>query len=472
MSTPHSFARRLARPLVVLSACSMLVAAAAGDEPKIDAEAKKVVDAFGRFYAGLKGFEVQATVALQVEQQGNRQTQTFEQEFGAQRPNKFSYSLESPRGGATVVADGKDMSLYINGYDKYAVEKAPATFAEMFENQIVQGTVGLGNASNVTIAMLSDDPAKKLLEKVESLEYGGVVELEDAKCHLLAATGGDMDWQIWIDAGREPLVRQFVPNLEKAFEKLAKANNQKSPFAEMKITNTVTYKDWQVDPKFGPDAFAFHVPESAQKVDSFMQIITSGLKPAEPEPHVLVGKPAPAIELELLDGGKLDLASYKGKKVVILDFWATWCGPCVEAMPIIDQVAEKFKDKDVLLFAVNLEEGADEIKAFLKENKFDVPIALDTDGAVAAAYQAVAIPQTVLVGKDGSVQVVKVGLVPDLEASLTKDLEALLAGKDLAAETLAAAKQRAEAKTSAPPAKKDADEKSDADSETKAPEKP
>jgi peroxiredoxin len=467
MATAPLFTRALGRLVVVLAACSMLVASTArGDEPKIDPQAKKIVDAFGKYYAGLKGFRVSVSVALQVEQLGKKQSQTFDQKFFAERPNKFFYSLASAAGGATVVSDGKVMSLYIKGFNKYASEPAPATFAAIFQNQLVQGTIGLGNASNVVIAMLSNDPAKKLLEKVESVEYGGLVDLEGGvKCHLLNAKGGEMDWQIWIDAGDKSLVRQFIPNLEQALAKLAKGKDQKSPFANMKITNTVSYKDWEVDPKFGPDDFAFHAPEDAKPVGSFMEIITSGMKPREPEPHALLGKPAPPIELELLDGGKLDLASLKDK-VVILDFWATWCGPCVQAMPIIDKVAEKFKDQGVLLYAVNLEEGAEEIKKFLEENKLEVPIALDSDGAVAKAYLAVAIPQTVLVGKDGSVQVVKVGLLPDLEASLTKDLESLLAGKNLAAETLDAAKKKPDAK----PAAEDKD--ADAEGDKKATKKP
>jgi thiol-disulfide isomerase/thioredoxin len=450
------FARRCARCFVLLAACSLLSGnPASADEPKIDPAARKVVDAFGKYFAGLKGFHLTADVAVKVESQGQKQTQEFKQDFSARRPNELSYVLDSPAIGATVVSDGKDLSLFIEGYGKYATEKAPATLDDILKIELVFGIVGLGNAANVTAALLSDDPAARLLEKIESLEYGGVVDLEGVKCHLLKATADPIDWQIWIDAGKEPLVRKFVPDLEKAFAKLAKARQQKSPFENMKITNTVTYKDWEIDPKFPADAFAFTVPEGATKVDSFAEIV--GQPAAEPQPHALLGKPAPPIELELLDGGTLDLASFKDKNVVILDFWATWCGPCAQAMPIIDKVAEKFKDRGVRLFAVNLQEGVDEIRTFLDEAKLDVPVALDTEGAVAAAYMANAIPQTVLVGKDGTVQVVRIGLSPDLEDALSKELEALLAGKNLAAEELAKARKKAEEKARAAEAPTDGD---------------
>lgn len=469
MSNAPLFVRRFVRSLVVLAACSQLAGGTAtADEPKtdpqvkkIDPEAKKVVDAFGKFFAGLKGFRFTDTVALHIEQLGQKQTQEFVQKFSAERPNKFSYALESQRGSANVISDGQELSLYIKGYEKYATEKAPATFAAMLENQLIYGAVGLGNASTVTEAVFSDDPAGKLLEKTDAVEYGGLVELDGAKCHLLKATGGELDWQIWIDAGKQPLVRQFVPDLAKAFERLAKAKNQESPLKNMKVDNIVTYEDWEVDPKFKADDFAFHAPEGATKVNSFMAIVSNEPEqPVELQPHVLVGEPAPPVELELLDGGKLDLASYKGKNIVILDFWATWCGPCVQAMPIIEKVAEKFKDKGVVLFAVNLEEEPDEIRTFLEEAKLNVPVALDTNGAVAAAYKTEVVPQTVLVGTDGTVQVVKLGATPDLEESLTGELEALLAGKNLAAETLAKAKQEAAEKDQAPAAETDQDAES------------
>jgi len=440
-----SASQRLCACLPVILGAALAARAAEKPVPQVDPQAQKAIDAMGKYYAQLKGFKVSVDIALNVEQQGQRQTQAFAQKISAERPNKFSCVLESGRNGVTIISDGDEMALFVQSFNKYAVEKAPASWAGILENPIVLGSTGVGNASGVMAALFSDDPAKKLVERLDAVEYGGLVDLNGMKCHLIKATGEEMDWQLWIDAGKEPLIRQAIPDLAKVFERMAKTQGGKSPFANMKISNVVTYKDWEINPKFPADAFAIHVPDGATKVGSFMEIVTGGRKPAEPELHALVGKPAPPVELELLDGGKLDLASYKNKKVVILDFWATWCGPCVRAMPIIEKVAEKYKEQGVLLFAVNQQEKPDEIQAFLDEAKLKVTVALDKDGEVGEAYKAEAIPQTVLVGKDGSVQVVRVGLSPNLEAELAKDLEALLAGKNLATEALAAAKAKQQA---------------------------
>ena len=236
---------------------------------------------------------------------------------------------------------------------------------------------------------------------------------------------------------------------------MAKLSKQKSPLEGMTITNVVTFKDWETNPKFDDDAFAFNAPEGATKVKSLMDVLAGG-QADDRGPHPLVGKPAPAVKLDLLDGGRLDLAAYKNKYVVILDFWATWCGPCVQAMPIIEKVAEQYKDKGVLLFAVNVQEKADDINKFLEETKLKVAVALDSEGTATKAYQATGIPQTVLVGKDGSVQVVQVGFSANLEEQLTANLDALLAGENLAAKTLAAADEKAKENAKADAADRDA----------------
>ncbi len=431
----------------VLAASALVGPRAAVAEVKIDAESQKVLDAFGKYYSGLKGFKVTVNIDLSIERDGAKQNVKFEQHLAAERPNKFSYTYDGQGGGATIVSDGKDLSVYIKPLAKYAVEAAPERLEALFTNQIVMGVLSMGNATPVTAALVSPDPARQLSSTAESVEYAGEEEVDGAKCHHLKATGAQMDWQIWIDAGEKPLVRKFLPDLGKALAAMAKAQKGPNQLAGVKIANVVSYNDWELDPEFGEDAFAFTAPEDAEKLGSLMEIITGGARrpAAEPEPHALLGKPAPQIDLELLDGGKLDLASYKDKNVVILDFWATWCGPCVRAMPIIDKVAEKYKDKGVLLFAVNIQEMPEEIKKFLAEAEIDVSVALDSEGATAAAYLANAIPQTVIVGKDGSVQVVKIGVSPDLETALTGDLESLLEGKDVAAATLAEAKARKEA---------------------------
>ena len=142
----------------------------------------------------------------------------------------------------------------------------------------------------------------------------------------------------------------------------------------------------------------------------------------------LVGKPAPDFTLELLGGKTFHLAEAKGK-VVLLDFWATWCGPCLQAMPQVEAVAEEFKEKGVQLIAVNLQEDPKQITAMLERHKMHPAVALDRDGAVAQKYEANAIPQTVIIDKDGKVARLFVGGGPNLGDQLREALKAVLEAK-------------------------------------------
>ena len=124
----------------------------------------------------------------------------------------------------------------------------------------------------------------------------------------------------------------------------------------------------------------------------------------------LVGKAAPAFTLEGLDGAKVSMADLKGK-VVVLDMWATWCGPCVMSLPHLDQLYKDLKAKNaaVAIYAVNLQETADKVGPFVKRKGWTLPVLLDLEGSVAKQYKADAIPETVVVGKDGTVKKVFVG---------------------------------------------------------------
>lgn len=137
----------------------------------------------------------------------------------------------------------------------------------------------------------------------------------------------------------------------------------------------------------------------------------------------LIGQPAPDFTLDRLEGTPFHLAASQGKEVVVLDFWATWCGPCMQSMPAVEGVAGEFKDKGVRLVAVNLQEAPATIKAVLQRQKLGVDVALDRDGGVADKYGATAIPQTVIVDREGRVARLFVGGGPELAANLRAALE-------------------------------------------------
>ena len=128
----------------------------------------------------------------------------------------------------------------------------------------------------------------------------------------------------------------------------------------------------------------------------------------------------------------MSLSAHKGKQIVILDFWATWCGPCVKGMPITQKVAKQYASKGVVLYAVNLKEDAKKIRAFLNKQKLKLNVLLDSKGTIAKNYGVSSIPMLVLIDKDGTVQKVHIGFSNSLESALKRDLDALVAGKKIA----------------------------------------
>lgn len=130
--------------------------------------------------------------------------------------------------------------------------------------------------------------------------------------------------------------------------------------------------------------------------------------PANGRDSEMVGTVAPRIEEPMLDGTAFDLKSHQGK-ILILDFWATWCGPCVQWLPELERIVAEFADQGVELVAVNLEEDAATIRKLLDRLDTHPPVLLDRDGVVAHAYQARSIPQTVIIDRDGTIARVFIG---------------------------------------------------------------
>lgn len=116
-----------------------------------------------------------------------------------------------------------------------------------------------------------------------------------------------------------------------------------------------------------------------------------------------VGGPPPLLKattlLQAPAGANLDSETLNGK-VVVLEFWATWCGPCVLAIPHLNELADKFKDKPVQFVAITSEDEAT-VKAFLAKKPIKAWVALDADKAMKTAYAVGPIPHTVVLGKDG-----------------------------------------------------------------------
>ena len=126
-------------------------------------------------------------------------------------------------------------------------------------------------------------------------------------------------------------------------------------------------------------------------------------------PAAELGEPAAPLEIsEWVKGGPVDLAAFKGKKIVVVEFWATWCPPCRESIPHLTELQKKFEKRDVIIVGVT-DEAPAKVKLFVDEqgNKMDYTVAIDRDGKTGAGYMErygiTGIPHAFVVDKEGRV---------------------------------------------------------------------
>jgi|SRR6266498_2545109 len=137
-----------------------------------------------------------------------------------------------------------------------------------------------------------------------------------------------------------------------------------------------------------------------------------------------VSEPAPDFTLHDLTDNPVTLSSFRGEKTVLLDFWATWCGPCKAAMPDLQNLSDKFKERGLEVVTIDQRESVDQVRYFIDRRKYSFQVLLDRDGAVGDKYGVRAIPTAVLIDKNGVVQSITVGNVLN-DRDIQKRLEGM-----------------------------------------------
>ena len=145
------------------------------------------------------------------------------------------------------------------------------------------------------------------------------------------------------------------------------------------------------------------------------------------------GSEAPDFAAADLGGRQVSLAGFRGREVVVLDFWATWCGPCLLAMPGLQEVHEEFGGRGVEILAVNLGEDREHVEGFLEENGYTFPVVADEDRDIGRLFGVRGIPAQVVLDREGRVASVEIGYDPGMKDRLRSLLEGLT--REGAAET-------------------------------------
>ena len=383
---------------------TMVAAAALGQEeaPKaksaanIDAEARKVIDRINAFYRSIPG----ASTSMSMEIPGMPAMPGMEDmttTMNVVKPNMFRVVS---KGNMSFVSNGKTLWSYADMGKIWSESPAPKDMKQISKD--IGELMGPGSLAMFLLEgnLMQSQPFMEAASITSQKgKYPGETDL------ILKANPSNTPFPtvfFGVTDGPEPWINRIridMPDTPEA--------NIPSP-----QSMEFVFKDWKAS-QTPSSSFDWTAPEGWEKVDSVPEHIMKRMSPelsTEEDSPVsgFEGKPAPDFTLDSLEGKSVSLASLKGK-VVILDFWATWCGPCRKGLPVLMDIAKKRADDGVVLWSVDMREQPAQVKAFLEKSNWDLPVLMDRDGKVGTKYGVGGIPHTVIIGPDGKIVSVEIG---------------------------------------------------------------
>jgi peroxiredoxin len=137
------------------------------------------------------------------------------------------------------------------------------------------------------------------------------------------------------------------------------------------------------------------------------------------------GDPAPDFALQSRDGQLISLSELKGE-VVLINFWASWCGPCRQEMPLLEALYQRYAPLGFTMLGVNTDEDSSSAENMLAENPVSFPILYDSSNEVTRLYNVVAMPSTVLVDREGNIRYLHAGYQPGYEDDYQDQIRTLI----------------------------------------------
>lgn len=303
----------------------------------------------------------------------------------AKMPDRLSVSIESSMLNQQL-GTGPMESWFMTSSAKACYVGQPLTLTRdlnagdrrgFSEEAIFNFYTGLGNFLLTGQAGLPDSVAKETLE----------VQGRPVACQVFKFQADAGSSTFWFDAQSGLVLKARMTN---EFE-------QSGSIMERALTTTVV--SFELDPPLEDDLFTFESPAGLRVVDSMERVMN---------PDSMVGVEAPDISFTRMDGTKFNLKDFHGK-VVFIDFWATWCGPCKMEMPHIEKLYQEFKNDPGIAFIGASNEDRGKVQGFLAQNRYNFPIVM-VDDLERSRYKVSSIPAGFVIDAAGVIRAHMIGV--------------------------------------------------------------
>src|ERR1700755_768580 len=162
-----------------------------------------------------------------------------------------------------------------------------------------------------------------------------------------------------------------------------------------------------------------------RRIAAFVVPLATTLMLALPASGASGSGPAPQFTLDSRAGSKISLSQYKGQ-VVMLNFWASWCGPCRQEMPLLENIYKKYNKMGFTLIGVNVQPDSQAAEGFLQQTPVSFPVIYDKDSTVSKAYDVSGMPSTVIIDRKGNIRVLHRGYKPGDENEYLDSIRSLV----------------------------------------------